>query len=169
MAPHELRRPFKRPLISDQQRRRELSLLRQAQNRRDAQSHARCLASTILSLHSEPEPSVELELVPEPEPEPEHQVGDFDLRQAAKLRGVEGRRWFATQLMLPEWMIDVPDELCHDWFVSLFLYFPLIRVSFLVVFSLLLLGSVLIKPNTLFLRLDSTPYCTSSGLSLRNF
>lgn len=127
MAPHELRRPFKRPPISDQQRRRELSLLRQAQNRRDAQSHARCLASTILSLHSEPEPSVELELVPEPEPEPEHQAGDFDLRQAAKLRGVEGRRWFATQLMLPEWMIDVPDRLCHDWFVSPFLYFPLIN------------------------------------------
>jgi len=117
MAPHELRRPFKRPAISDQQRRRDLSLLRQAQNRRDAQSQARCLASTVISLHSEPEPSVELDLVTQAESEPENQTGDFDLRQAAKLRGTEARRWFASQLMLPEWMIDVPDSLCRDWYV----------------------------------------------------
>ncbi|OMO65464.1 hypothetical protein COLO4_31215 [Corchorus olitorius] len=45
MAPHDVRRSFKRAAISDQQKRRELSLLRQAQNRRDAQQQARCLAS----------------------------------------------------------------------------------------------------------------------------
>ncbi|KAI8020016.1 Snurportin-1 [Camellia lanceoleosa] len=125
MAPHDLRRPFKRPAISDQQKRRDLSLLRQTQNRRDAQRQARCLASTVLSLQSqgseptsEPEePSVELDLVPEPEPDPEHQTSDLDVRQAAKLRGAEARRWFARQLMLPEWMIDVPDHLSRDWYV----------------------------------------------------
>ncbi|KAL6996970.1 hypothetical protein U1Q18_007093 [Sarracenia purpurea var. burkii] len=115
MAPRELRRPFKRPAISDQQKRRDLSLLRQSQNRHDAQSQARCLVSTALSLQSQgPEPTSE----PEPlEPAPEHQTSNLDLRDAAKLRGIEARRWFATQLMLPEWMIDVPDRLSHDWYV----------------------------------------------------
>ncbi|XP_057480600.1 uncharacterized protein LOC130767674 [Actinidia eriantha] len=120
MAPHEHRRPFKRPAISDQQKRRDLSLLRQAQNRQDAQRLARCLASTVLSFSeptSDPEPSVELELVPDPEPAPEEKAGDLDVRYAAKLRGAEARRWFAAQLMLPEWMIDVPDRLIHDWYV----------------------------------------------------
>ncbi|CAL5373003.1 unnamed protein product [Camellia sinensis] len=125
MAPHDLRRPFKRPAISDQQKRRDLSLLRQTQNRHDAQRQARCLASTVLSLQSqgseptsEPEePSVELDLVPEAEPDPEQQTSDLDVRQAAKLRGAEARRWFARQLMLPEWMIDVPDHLSRDWYV----------------------------------------------------
>ena len=124
MAPHEHRRPFKRPAISDQQKRRDLSLLRQAQNRQDAQRQARYLASTVLSFSeptSDPEPSVELELVPDPEPESEEKSGDLDVRYAAKLRGAEARRWFAAQLMLPEWMIDVPDRLIHDWYVSLFL------------------------------------------------
>ena len=125
MAPHELRRPFKRPAISDQQKRRDLSLLRQAQNRKDAQRQARCLASTILSFSeptSDPEPSVELELLPDPDPEPEEQAVDLDVRYAAKLRGAEARRWFAEQLMLPEWMIDVPDRLNHDWYVSSFFF-----------------------------------------------
>lgn len=129
MAPHDLRRPFKRPAISDQQKRRDLSLLRQSQNRRDAQHQARYLASTVLSLNnqsseqsvSEPEAPEQLELVPEielEEAEAESSVRDIDLRQSAKLRGAEARRWFAKQLMLPEWMIDVPDRLNDDWFVS---------------------------------------------------
>ncbi|XP_052181679.1 uncharacterized protein LOC127794542 [Diospyros lotus] len=124
MAPHEIRRPFKRPAISDQQKRRDLSLLRQQQNRQDAQRQARCLASTVLSLQTEgsgQQQSLDLELVteqvPESEPETEHETGDLDVRQAAKIRGVEARRWFARQLMLPEWMIDVPDRLSQDWYV----------------------------------------------------
>ncbi|BBH03673.1 hypothetical protein Prudu_014608, partial [Prunus dulcis] len=119
MAPHDLRRAYKRPAISDQQRRRELSLKRQEQGRRDAQLQARRLASTLLSLPPEHEqPS---------EPEPEPDLGssskesdsdfEFDLRNASKLRGTEGRKWFARQLMLPEWMIDVPHRLPHDWYV----------------------------------------------------
>lgn len=126
MAPPDPRRPYKRPAISDQQRRRELSLLRQAQNRRDAQLQARCLASSVLSLQSqtsEPVPDVEIELVAEPESQPEQESGaltkDLDVRQASKLKGAEARKWFAEQLMLPEWMIDVPDRLNHDWYIKI--------------------------------------------------
>ncbi|KAG7954252.1 hypothetical protein I3843_11G007700 [Carya illinoinensis] len=122
MAPHDLRRPFKRPAISDQQRRRELSLQRQAQNRRDAQEHARCLASTLIYLQSPhpestSEPQVEVEVELETEPDPEALASEIDIRQASKLKGSQARKWFARQLMLPEWMIDVPDQLAQDWYV----------------------------------------------------
>lgn len=118
MAPPDLRRPFKRAAISDQQKRRELSLQRQSDNRRQAQHQARCLAQTILSL---PLPESELEMEPGPELEEKHQsaaVRDLpdDVLQAAKLRGPEARKWFSKQLMLPEWMIDVPERLNTDWY-----------------------------------------------------
>ncbi|XP_039026364.1 uncharacterized protein LOC120159936 [Hibiscus syriacus] len=118
-----VRRPFKRAVISDQQKRRELSLLRQAQNRCNAQHQARCLASSILSLQSsapesEPEQSdIEIETVPETEYESENLSKDLDVRRASTLRGPEVRKWFARQLILPEWMIDVPDRLSQDWYV----------------------------------------------------
>ncbi|OIV97067.1 hypothetical protein TanjilG_14612 [Lupinus angustifolius] len=119
MAPPDLRRPFKRPAISDQERRRQQSLLRQAQNRRDAQHHARFLASTAFSLPSqtpELEPSLsQPEHVPDSQPEPSFK--DLDVVEASKLKGAEARKWFAKQLMLPEWMIDIPDKLAIDWFV----------------------------------------------------
>ncbi|XP_071711675.1 uncharacterized protein [Rutidosis leptorrhynchoides] len=123
MAPHDIRRPFKRAAISDQQKRRELSLQRQAQNRNEAQLQARRLASSILSLpnhNSEPQPSdliIPEPIIEEPETDATGDLTDFDIRQAAKLKGPEARRWFASQLMLPEWMIDVPDRLNQDWFV----------------------------------------------------
>ncbi|KAI3765978.1 hypothetical protein L2E82_16025 [Cichorium intybus] len=124
MAPHDIRRPFKRAAISDQQKRRELSLQRQAQHRNEAQLQARRLASSILSFpsqNSEPQHLEPVDLVPEPiveEPETDvSDISDIDIRQAAKLKGPEARRWFASQLMLPEWMIDVPDRLDHDWYV----------------------------------------------------
>ncbi|XP_050220987.1 uncharacterized protein LOC126671273 [Mercurialis annua] len=123
MAPHDLRRPFKRAAISDQQRRRDLTLQRQEQSRRDAQQQARCLASTVLSLQSqtaqaehehEPEP----ELLPDRQPEPDQSgAPEIDVRQASRMKGAEARKWFARQLMLPEWMIDVPDCLPQDWYV----------------------------------------------------
>lgn len=128
MAPHDLRRPFKRAALSDQQRRRDISLQRQAQNRRDAQHQARLLALTTLSFQNNsaaPEPELEYEHDQpdfEIEPEAEEKAKDFDVRQAASLRGPEARRWFAKQLMLPEWMIDVPDQLNTDWY-SLLLFF----------------------------------------------
>lgn len=129
MAPHDLRRPFKRPAISDQQRRRELSLNRQAQNRRDAQHQARCLASTAFSLAShalqpEQQPSAseseldEIEALPEEDEqlEPSSSADDLNIVQASKLKGVEARKWFAKQLMHPEWIIDIPDALSQDWY-----------------------------------------------------
>lgn len=124
MATTDHRRPYKRPAISDQQRRRELSLLRQAQNRLDAQHRARCLASSILSLETPETDSVpELELDNKPGEEGSQVTPkEFDVRQASKLKGAEARKWFARQLMLPEWMIDVPDRLSQDWFYSLPLY-----------------------------------------------
>ncbi|KAK7353898.1 hypothetical protein VNO80_19351 [Phaseolus coccineus] len=132
MAPTDLRRPFKRPPISDQEKRRAQSLLRQAQNRQDAQRHARFLATTVLTLPSQshvPESQPE----PEPEPEPElelelelteaasasdsNSLENLDVLGASKLKAAEARKWFAKQLMLPEWMIDVPSNLAQDWFV----------------------------------------------------
>ena len=118
MAPHDLRRPFKRAAISDQQRRRELSLQRQAQHRRDAQHQARCLAS-FLNPHSDPEPEPEPETTSETEPEPSDSPKELDIRHASKLKGAKARKWFARQLMLLEWMIDVPDQLHQDWSLSL--------------------------------------------------
>lgn len=147
MAPHDVRRPFKRTAISDQQKRRDLSLLRQTQNRRDAQHQARCLASTVVSLpnqNSEPVPE-HLDLLPEPDinipdvqsSEAQAQFGesqapsssrDLDIHHASKLRGPEVRMWFAKQLMLPEWMIDVPDRLSLDWFVSIICYCSILLI-----------------------------------------
>ncbi|KAL9672642.1 hypothetical protein QQ045_028894 [Rhodiola kirilowii] len=65
---------------------------------------------------------------PEPVSEEEHEIQEheiddgrekreFDVGQASRLKGPEARKWFAKQLMIPEWMIDVPDRLNHDWYV----------------------------------------------------
>ncbi|RAL53467.1 unnamed protein product [Cuscuta campestris] len=125
MGQHDIRRPFKRPAISDQQRRREQSLLRQEQNRRDAQLQARRLASTILSIQSDDCDPQSLSEDPDTEAlpgieqtEPDSRQSDsYDISHISRIRGVEARRWFAKQLMLPEWMIDVPDNLSTDWYV----------------------------------------------------
>ncbi|XP_078434038.1 snurportin-1 protein [Wolffia australiana] len=106
MAPHDIRRPFKRAAVSDQQRRREQALLRQAQHRADAHNRARFLASSVIALQDEPRSP------PEETAEPA-----LDVIQASKLKGSESRRWFSRQLMLPEWMIDVPPLLEEDWYV----------------------------------------------------
>ncbi|KAG0465603.1 hypothetical protein HPP92_019767 [Vanilla planifolia] len=131
MATHELRRPFKRPAISDQQRRREIALVRQAQQRSDSQNRARRLASSVLTLpyHAttlaiqvelpdlgDVDDVAAMETVPDQGPcSPSSR--DLDVVQASKLKGSEARRWFARQLMLPEWMIDVPPNLDRDWYV----------------------------------------------------
>lgn len=140
MAPHDLRRPFKRPAFSDQQRRRDASLRRQDENREDARRRARSLLSTVLSFQGEPgspsqDPELQL-LGDEIEDETEHSPSTefFDVRQASKLRGREARLLFAKQLMLPEWMIDVPDNLSTDWLAFYFhsaLIFLLLRLKLL--------------------------------------
>lgn len=145
MAPNDTRRPYKRPAISDQQRRREISLRRQEQNRHEAQLQARRLATTFFSLPSQTaeETSVppDIELVSEPQPDSQREIEsgssptdlhdfDFDVRDASKLKGPEARKWFARQLMLPEWMIDVPDRLPHDWLAFLLIYIGFFFLSF---------------------------------------
>ena len=57
---------------SNEQRRRELSLQRQAQHRRDAQHQAPCLAS-FLNLHSDPNPNQH----PNPNPKTHRSLGSF--------------------------------------------------------------------------------------------
>ncbi|CAN1129893.1 SNUPN [Linum perenne] len=120
MAPPDVRRPFKRAAVSDQQRRRELTLQRQSQSRQDAQQRARCLASTILSLQSptsEPQ-FIEPDDVLNSDPiEYEAPQEDLHGRRSSKSRAAEVRKSFASQLMLPEWMIDIPDHLNQDWYV----------------------------------------------------
>ena len=106
MAPHDLRRSFKRVAIFDQQRHRELSLQHQAQHHRDAQHQAYCLAS-FLNPHSDPKPK------------PLDSPKELDICHASKLKGAEACKWFARQLMLPEWMIDVPNQLPQDYSLSL--------------------------------------------------
>ncbi|KAL9239359.1 hypothetical protein vseg_013691 [Gypsophila vaccaria] len=120
MPTHEIRRAYKRPTISDQQKRREHSLLRQKHNRLDAQSHARRLASTLSSSSSATATATETATETETEEweVQEESGGEIrDVREAHRARGKESRLWFARQLMLPEWMIDVPIRLSHDWYV----------------------------------------------------
>ena len=103
MAPQYLRRPFKRAMISNQQRLRELSLQCQAQHRHDAQHQAHCLAS-FLNPYSDPE-QPEPKTTLEPELEPLDSLKELDVCHASKLKGAEARKWFARQLMLPEWIL----------------------------------------------------------------
>lgn len=38
-------------------------------------------------------------------------------QEATKLKGARARQWFARQLMLPEWMLDIPPRLNREWYV----------------------------------------------------
>lgn len=110
MSSTESRRPIKRSAVSDQQKRRDLALLRQEQNRQKAQEHARSLASSAISLPPG-SPDMEVDLTQE--------VGspsqELSMVEASKLGGREARKLFAQQFMLPEWMIDIPSQLSADW------------------------------------------------------
>lgn len=44
-------------------------------------------------------------------------LDDVCFQQATKLKGARARQWFAHQLMLPEWMIDIPPRLKSEWYV----------------------------------------------------
>lgn len=37
------------------------------------------------------------------------------LLEGANLKGLRAREFFARQLMLPEWMVDIPSYLKKDW------------------------------------------------------
>ena len=98
--------PFKRPLLSEQQKRRDLSLKRQEQSG-DSQLHGGCLTSALLTLPlKQPDASG---------PRWSRYYSDKHLGAEAASRflkgGLEAREWFQKQLMLSEWMIDVPHRL----------------------------------------------------------
>jgi hypothetical protein len=135
MAPTpEPRRPYKRPAISDQQRRRELALQAQSARRADAQARARALATSLLTTRaptaatSRDEEEEEYEHEEEEEERELTASGVAAAAAASRLRGSEARRWFARQVMLPEWMVDAPPHLATDWSV-LYLSFCLVYLS----------------------------------------
>ncbi|EFJ17988.1 hypothetical protein SELMODRAFT_444654 [Selaginella moellendorffii] len=96
----ELRHRAHKKVISDQQRRRDVALDRQKQQRRDLQLHFRQLATAL-----EDQRVVE---------EEEHEWG---LAEGARLQGKDAKKWFSGQFMLPEWLIDIPLGLKSDWYV----------------------------------------------------
>jgi hypothetical protein len=108
MAPPPPHRPYKRPAISDQQRRRDLALQAQSARRADAQARARSLANSLLSPSS-----AAADTAVEGDSERDHEPTVAEA--ASKLRGSDARRWFARQIMLPEWMADAPPHLATDW------------------------------------------------------
>ncbi|XP_071680390.1 uncharacterized protein [Lolium perenne] len=115
MAPpqHDPRRPYKRATIFDQQRRRDSVLRTQSARRADSQARARSLANSLLSPASSSSDD-------QPPTSPEAHGDDPAVAEvaaaASKLRGPDRRRWFARQIMLPEWMVDAPPHLARDWF-----------------------------------------------------
>ncbi|XP_066362991.1 uncharacterized protein [Miscanthus floridulus] len=121
--PPEPRRPYKRPAISDQQRRRELALQAQSSRRADAQARARALATSLLTTQAPAAATSrheEEEYDEHEEEEHEHELtiaGVAAAAAASRLRGPDARRWFARQIMLPEWMVDAPPHLATDWHV----------------------------------------------------
>ena len=117
--PPEPRRPYKRPAISDQQRRRELALQAQSARRADAQARARALASSLLTTPTPPA-ATDRHGEEEEEEHEEEEHGHTVAAAASKLRGSDARRWFARQIMLPEWMVDAPPRLASDWSVPSF-------------------------------------------------
>eukprot|EP00897_Mesotaenium_endlicherianum_P004247 jgi/Mesen1/3850/ME000207S02868 len=47
----------------------------------------------------------------------EEHGGERGLLEGGNLWGQKAREWYAQQLMLPEWMLDVPPRLPQDWYV----------------------------------------------------
>ncbi|KAH9299396.1 hypothetical protein KI387_031078, partial [Taxus chinensis] len=127
--------------LSDQQKRRELALQRQTQNRRDSQLQARRLASALLSSSPEEDESHfpeqqqplddlansttvndgDADFIAEEEEATSSgsskAIDDVDALEATKLKGARARQWFSRQFMLPEWMVDIPPRLKHEWYV----------------------------------------------------
>lgn len=124
-------RAYKR-LLSDQQRRREVALERQEQARRDLRNHARQLASHFPYSEDFAEPekqptagtAAESELgelrCPVGENDNESNADEHSsceglgFSDGAKLRGARAKKWWSQQLLLPEWMVDIPPHM-NEW------------------------------------------------------
>jgi snurportin-1 len=127
--------------VSDQQKRRELALQRQKQGCLDLQHQARQLAlsapneEAIDAYGEQPEELVENvagsaseNAVFDYSERDEEEVGMEDaesnpgskpkaLLEGTRLKGLRAREFFSRQLMLPEWMVDIPPYLKKDWFI----------------------------------------------------
>ncbi|KAL2634022.1 hypothetical protein R1flu_005501 [Riccia fluitans] len=130
MAPSRIEHRVHKRVLSDQQRRRDIALQRQADGRRNLQQHARQLAAGLSSgeredadgeeeviVEAEGGESHELEGVGGESSSSKEDLKDVGLRQGTRLKGSKAREWFSKQLMLPEWMIDIPPRLKTDWYV----------------------------------------------------
>ncbi|MCL7023818.1 hypothetical protein MKW94_021370 [Papaver nudicaule] len=96
MAPNNeaTRQGFKRLAISDQQKRREITLYRQSQQKRDSQHHARSLVSSVFSFPTQQKPQPIHEEIECAAQEPESTI-DFDVLGAFKLKGAKFRKQFS--------------------------------------------------------------------------
>jgi len=147
--PPEPRRPYKRPAISDQQRRRELALQAQSARRADAQARARALASSLLTTPTPPA-ATDRHGEEEEYQEEEHGHTVADVAAASsKLRSSDARRWFACQIMLPEWMVDAPPRLASDWSVPSFFSPTSPLLIYSIYYCLLLYSPPKIPPSSL--------------------
>lgn len=140
MAPSKIEPRVHKRVLSDQQRRRDLALQRQQECRRNLQLHARRLAAGLSSGGEENEGGDE-DVVEAEEFEESYEVEgeggggessstkedlkDLGLRQGTRLKGAKAREWFSKQLMLPEWMIDIPPRLKTDWSLLLEIWIAL--------------------------------------------
>ncbi|CAK9229180.1 unnamed protein product [Sphagnum troendelagicum] len=99
--------------ISDQQRRREIALERQKQSRRDLQQHARQLASGF----SPPSSPSQWDDAAHDADCSHSSPGSKrkGILEGTKLKGGKAREFYSQQLMLPEWMVDIPINLKKDW------------------------------------------------------
>lgn len=139
MAPGSIAMRVHKRAISDQQRRRDLALQRQAEGRRNLQIHARRLAAGLSSSAKENDTDGDEEigeggdedlveviaregedgLQEKAESSPtKEDPKDVGLQQGTRLKGAKARAWFSKQLMLPEWMVDIPLRLQNDWYVN---------------------------------------------------
>ena len=138
--PHSAPRAHKpRGRISDQQKRRDVALDRQKNARKNQQIEARRIASHATELGPDDAP-LPIEVDP---PATDEGVGedtlvhrvesdDFEVDDEGQssetslsdgllegsgggLKGQTAREFYSKQLTLPEWLIDIPNNLAKDW------------------------------------------------------
>ncbi|DBA77616.1 TPA: hypothetical protein ACH3X1_009415 [Trebouxia sp. C0004] len=91
---------------SSQQKRRDEALQRQQAARRDLGNHARKLATLAANALSRVDQGTD------------QAVSDFEGVQSSNQEPDESlREYYARQLMQPEWLTDMPENLCSEWYV----------------------------------------------------
>ncbi|DBA86304.1 TPA: hypothetical protein ACH3X2_005543 [Trebouxia sp. C0005] len=91
---------------SSQQKRRDEALHRQQAARRDLGRHARKLATLTVNAPSRVDQEVDQAVLNSEGMQSSNQEPDESLRE-----------YYARQLMQPEWLTDMPENLCSEWYV----------------------------------------------------